>query len=64
MLEAVSRESGTDVLELPPLEREVETDVLEALFREVQTDWRLSFRYYGYTVVVDADRSVALFDVE
>lgn len=62
ILEAVSEESGTDVLELPPLEDVIDTDALESLFRDCQTDWTLGFHYDGYEVVVQSNRSIALYE--
>lgn len=64
VLEAISRESGTDVLELPSLQGVVDTRALEEMFTSYQTDWCLAFQYYGYDVVVEADRSVALYEAE
>lgn len=64
ILEAVSEESDTDVLDLPPLEESIDTDALESLLTDCETDWTLGFHYDGYEVVVQSNRSIALYERE
>lgn len=64
VVEAVAAEADADVADLPPLESAVDTNAIERLVEASGTEWRLRFRYHGYEVVVDSDRSVALYDVQ
>ena len=61
IVEAVARRSESDALDLPPLQEAVEPDVLDALARsslDGGASPRLSFRYAGYRITVNADGTI------
>jgi hypothetical protein len=64
VLETVGSVSGTDLLELPPMNNVVDLDALDAIVRHGRrrrrTSIDVSFRYQGYTVVVRMDGTVRL----
>ncbi|MDS0282903.1 HalOD1 output domain-containing protein [Haloarcula onubensis] len=65
VIEAVSRRAGVDPLELEtPLYDAVDPDELDGLFdganRPGRSPVEVTFRYHGYTVTVDGDRTVTL----
>lgn len=64
VVEAVSEASGTPPLGLPVLARAVDVRALDEMPVEYQTEWRLEFRYYGHDVVVEGDRSIAVYPSE
>lgn len=57
----VAEQTGTDVLDLSPLNDSVDTDALTALLRSEATS-KVEFSYEGHTVVVDGDGRVQVTD--
>lgn len=64
VVEAVSRASGTPALDLPVLAHVVDVRALDEMYTAYQTEWTLGFEYYGYDVVVEGNRSIAVYPTE
>lgn len=65
ILEAVSEETATPVLDLPPLYHAIDPDALEAVLRRPDSDIapaqrRVQFSYAGYRITVDGSGEVSL----
>lgn len=58
IVESVSDATGREVTALPALHRAVDADALDALLGTDATPVRLSFRFAGTTVSVDADQRI------
>ena len=60
---SVAAVSGAEPTALPPLQRTVDTDALEAVVgsaHEAETDLSVSFGYAGYRVSVETDGSIRI----
>jgi len=64
VLTRVSEATGTPILELPPLEDAIDTEALAAVVDGDNPAAQLRFRYAGYVVTVDGDRTVSLWPAE
>jgi len=64
VLTQVSEATDTPVLELPPLEEAIDTEALAAVVDGGNPAAQLRFRYAGYVVTVDGDRTVSLWPAE
>lgn len=65
VLQRVATREGVDETALPPISDVVDTDALDALFARqwaelAPVEGHVEFDYCGYTVHVDADRSITL----
>lgn len=64
VVEAVAEHDETDMVELPPLGESINPDALDSLFESVtdppDSETQISLDYYGYTVRIDADRSITI----
>lgn len=58
---AIAEQTGTDVLDLPPLNDSIDTDALTALLESGSAP-EVEFPYDGYTVTVDGDGRVRVAD--
>ena len=58
---SIADQTGTGVLDLPPLNDSVDTDALTTLVRN-ETTSTVEFEYTGHTVTVDADGRVTVSD--
>ena len=59
VVRAVSRATGHDPLELPPLFESIDPDALDASIGAM-ADGEISFRFAGHDVTVDSDGTVDL----
>lgn len=65
IVEAVADLEGVDEMALPPLAEFVDPDAIEALLEGARPETpgpflEVRFRYCGYSIVVDGDRSIAI----
>jgi hypothetical protein len=63
VLRAVATVSNTAITDLPPLYETIAPDAVDGIFPPDQQTGQLRFRYYGYAVVVTADRTIAISHV-
>jgi hypothetical protein len=65
IVEAVASEVGCDETELAPLHDTIEADALNDLLTNRQfpgaTPLRVSFEYYGFTVLISSDKVIELW---
>jgi hypothetical protein len=62
VVESVADAAGTGPTALPSLTDVVDPDALDALFAGDRANGRVTFRYAGYRVTVDADRRVSVVE--
>jgi len=61
VVEAVAERRGVDSTDLPPIYDAIGPDILEVLHEaDPGSDQRVTFKYAGYTITVDADGSIVL----
>lgn len=58
VIEAVAAATGRDVLDLPPLQRAVDTDALDVLLTEGTDGLQISFEYGGARVAVGSTGAI------
>ncbi|MFC6863998.1 HalOD1 output domain-containing protein [Halomicroarcula sp. GCM10025817] len=62
VVESVADAAGTAPTALPSLTDVIDPDALDALFAGDRTNGRVTFRYAGFRVTVDADRRVSVVE--
>lgn len=64
VVESVSDATDTPVLELPPLQKAIDPDALDALVAEQSTTASVTFRYADRVVTVNADQTIEVTPAE
>lgn len=59
IVEAVAAATGRTEMDLPPLQKHIDPDALDAMIsREKSSEVTISFRYAGTVVVIDGDGAI------